>query len=272
MTITTETNQADTQYDRYYGTHIDKNKQKFMPTVSDKYQQYINASNITLGNNNKYVAIATQAPLPNTFVHFWSMVWYYRTNLIIMLTKTVENNKIKAHTYFPTKLNQTASFGPISIKLTSIDCKESYTVRTVQIINTEENDSYDLMHIQYVAWPDFGVPTEHNDLKKIVDVTVANIKTGGIPIVHCSAGVGRTGAFLAIVNYIVLSKNFTATARIASIVNNLREQRDGMVQTDEQYKFIGDFLAKCTPTQPINLNPLKVASNSLNNCWNRSGR
>lgn len=241
-----------------------------MAKISSKSSQYINANCMTIGQG---MVIATQAPLPKTFVHFWSMLWYYRTDLIIMLTKLIEGKKIKAHAYYPTKLNEIARFNNMTVKLISIDHspQQSSITREFEVFNTDENDGYVVTHIQYTEWPDFGAPadTEHDVIKTIVDTTLTNIIGGSIPIVHCSAGVGRTGVLLTIINYIMENGKYfnrnTMSTNVDTTIANLRKQRNRMVQSTDQYNYILNFLPKYYGLDTPKQNPLSIASDSLDN-------
>lgn len=213
---------------------------------------YINASNIII---HKYMAIATQAPLPQTFNDFWLMIYIFRSDLIVMLTKIIENNKVKANIYFPTEINKVEYFKNISIELINQVETVGIITRQFKLFHQLEKKEHHVTHIQYTQWPDFGVPddNDYDIIKNITKTVLKNLKIGSIPVIHCSAGIGRTGVLLSILNYIVLKSKCksklkfieeTLNTDINTIIINLRSQRKGIVQTFEQYDYIHNFLIK----------------------------
>jgi protein tyrosine phosphatase len=155
-----------------------------------------------------------------------------------MLTNLLENKKIKAHCYWPSQVGQTEVFADISVTLDSIEVNENITKRFISVQHQGESEILQLLHIHFTSWPDFGVPQPEDFLKLIEEVEDRSRHFPNSPIVvHCSAGVGRTGTFIAVMAYDELKSN-GEVACVQNIVNELRQQRIGMVQTVEQYDFI----------------------------------
>lgn len=199
---------------------------------------YINANYVKVCEKGQF--ISTQAPLPQTFDTFWKMVWENNVPVIVMLTKIMEKRKIKAHCYWPA-LGDTEEFEDIFVTLKSESQDGYITVRFLEL--KYNNEIRTLHHIQYTEWPDFGVPRSTATIRKVVEFCdkYRLAKSGnGTAVVHCSAGVGRCGTFLAIQCVVEkLKSNIPPSAiDVKNIVSSLREYRMAMVQTKDQYKFI----------------------------------
>ncbi len=216
---------------------------------------YINANHVKIPDINKEF-ISTQAPISNTYRDFWNMVWDQKCSTIIMLTDFVENGKLKASQYWGpmnvTKSNTYTSEETIdnheyNLYVTLINqtnLKNSIILRAFSL--SKEGESRTVAHIQYTNWVDHQTPTSVNDIQRLI-IYMSMFKTIGyiskLPgpiIIHCSAGIGRSGTFIAcaLINYLLFNKK---EVNIPQIVSNLRKCRSGMVQTYEQYAFIYKF-------------------------------
>ncbi|KAK1309982.1 Protein-tyrosine-phosphatase PTP1 [Acorus calamus] len=201
---------------------------------------YINASFIAAGpSENVSQFIATQGPLPNTFEDFWEMVIQYRCPAIVMLT-TVDNSEMmrKCANYFQAE-NGIREFGKICIFTKSTKANSSLVLRCLEVKYKESKEPpLSVLHIQYPKWPDHGVPDDTVAVREIFN-RIHHVPPGlGPIIVHCSAGIGRTGAFCTIHNTIqrILIGDMSALDLLKTI-SSFRSQRIGMVQTMEQFFF-----------------------------------
>ncbi|GKV32344.1 hypothetical protein SLEP1_g40960 [Rubroshorea leprosula] len=202
---------------------------------------YINASFITTPSPEKVSQfIATQGPLPHTFEDFWEMVIQCHCPVIVMLTRLVDNFKtVKCGDYFQAE-NGPREFGNISVVTKQLQTTETSLVLRSLEVNHKETDKPPLsvLHFQYPEWPDHGVPADtfavREIFKRLYHVPV-NI---GPIVVHCSAGIGRTGAYCTIHNTIqrILMGDMSALD-LVSTISMFRSQRIGMVQTVGQYFF-----------------------------------
>lgn len=198
---------------------------------------YINANYID-GYDKPKAYIATQGPLPETFNDFWRMVWEEKSMTIVMLTKLEEMNRIKCDQYWPSRGSQI--YG--SIRVTILDTLElaHYIIRTFRIEHLIEKEIRDIRQMQYTSWPDHGVPDHTTPfLMFLKRVKTLNHPDAGPIISHCSAGIGRTGAFI-VIDCMLERLRYDNTVDIYECVCNLRSQRCYMVQTDDQYIFIHD--------------------------------
>ncbi|XP_011631751.1 tyrosine-protein phosphatase non-receptor type 7-like isoform X1 [Pogonomyrmex barbatus] len=198
----------------------------------DPLAGYINANYIRGydGENARY--IATQGPLANTIADFWRMVWTEKVPVIVMITRLNEASKPKCETYFPFDVNSRVQAGSFTIIVNYIDARNGYIVRTMEI--RHEGERRHLQHYWYDSWPDHAVPQTADALVSMA----AEVNTlPGPVVVHCSAGIGRTGCFIAIgIGMIQLVKE--GNVDVLGILCQMRYDRGGMVQTAEQYEFI----------------------------------
>ncbi|XP_065815225.1 protein tyrosine phosphatase receptor type Db isoform X9 [Labrus bergylta] len=208
---------------------------------------YINANYID-GYRRQNAYIATQGSLPETFGEFWRMVWEQHTANIIMMTKLEEKSrmpsyffsKVKCDQYWPTRGTET--YGLIQVTLLDTVELATYSVRTFALYKSGSNEKREVRHFQFTAWPDHGVP-EHPTpfLAFLRRVKACNPPDAGPMVVHCSAGVGRTGCFIVIDGMAERIKH-EKTVDIYGHVTLMRSQRNYMVQTEDQYIFIHDAL------------------------------
>ncbi|XP_077381818.1 receptor-type tyrosine-protein phosphatase delta-like isoform X16 [Festucalex cinctus] len=208
---------------------------------------YINANYID-GYRRQNAYIATQGSLPETFGDFWRMVWEQHTANIIMMTKLEEKSrmpsyffsKVKCDQYWPTRGTET--YGLIQVTLLDTVELATYSVRTFALYKSGSNEKREVRHFQFTAWPDHGVP-EHPTpfLAFLRRVKACNPADAGPMIVHCSAGVGRTGCFI-VIDAMAERIKHEKTVDIYGHVTLMRSQRNYMVQTEDQYIFIYDAL------------------------------
>uniref|UniRef100_H0XFH0 Receptor-type tyrosine-protein phosphatase eta n=1 Tax=Otolemur garnettii TaxID=30611 RepID=H0XFH0_OTOGA len=198
---------------------------------------YINA-NYMPGYHSKKEFIATQGPLPNTLKDFWRMVWEKNVYAIIMLTKCVEQGRTKCEEYWPSK--QAQDYGDITVAMTSEMVLPEWTIRDFTVKNVLTSESHPLRQFHFTSWPDHGVP-DTTDLLINFRYLVRDYMKQSPPespiLVHCSAGVGRTGTFIAIDRLIYQIENEN-TVDVYGIVYDLRMHRPLMVQTEDQYVFL----------------------------------
>uniref|UniRef100_A0A671YC41 Receptor-type tyrosine-protein phosphatase delta n=1 Tax=Sparus aurata TaxID=8175 RepID=A0A671YC41_SPAAU len=200
---------------------------------------YINANYVD-GYRRQNAYIATQGSLPETFGEFWRMVWEQHTANIIMMTKLEEKSRVKCDQYWPTRGTET--YGLIQVTLLDTVELATYSVRTFALYKSGSNEKREVRHFQFTAWPDHGVP-EHPTpfLAFLRRVKACNPPDAGPMVVHCSAGVGRTGCFI-VIDAMAERIKHEKTLDIYGHVTLMRSQRNYMVQTEDQYIFIHDAL------------------------------
>ncbi|CAI8021857.1 Receptor-type tyrosine-protein phosphatase alpha [Geodia barretti] len=230
-----------------------------LPGHPDCQTDYINACYVD-GYSTPSKFLATQGPLPKTLVDFWRLVWQERPPSIVMITKLEEGGKIKCQRYWP----QTGrcNFGPFEVTLTDEQIFADYTTRRLEA-QLEGGSGHPLKVAQFhfTAWPDHGVPDYATPLLAFHRRVIKEHNPRKRPLmVHCSAGVGRTGAFITI-DHVLEQLGREKMVDIPCIINKIRHQRMKMVQTVDQYVFIHDAILErvvCGDTQ-IEASNLRMA-------------
>ncbi|XP_069075697.1 tyrosine-protein phosphatase non-receptor type 3 isoform X2 [Pleurodeles waltl] len=233
------------------GPNMDKNRYKdVLPydatrVVLQGNEEYINANYVNMeipstGVVNKY--IASQGPLPHTCAHFWQLVWDHQLSLIVMLTTLTERGRTKCHQYWPDPPD-VMEYGNFRVKCQSEDCTIASVFREMVITNIESGKEHTVTHLQYVAWPDHGVPDDSSDFLDFVNC-VREKRVESEPIlVHCSAGIGRTGVLVTMETAMCLIESNQPVYPL-DIVRQMRDQRAMMVQTSSQYKFVCEAILR----------------------------
>lgn len=205
---------------------------------------YINASYINgqiPGSEKAY--ICTQGPTKNTIDDFWRMVWEQNSSVVVMLTKEVENTKPKCARYWPEE-GQAEIYGKLRVKVEQEETVGEMVIRTMTLEDTrKDGSSRTITQYQYTSWPDHGLPVSTTAFLELVRMVDKQKKTGPV-VVHCSAGIGRSGTFCTVHSTIMKYRHDLATKPDAPPVFDIlhtvifmRQQRPGMVQTKEQYMF-----------------------------------
>uniref|UniRef100_A0A7N6A887 protein-tyrosine-phosphatase n=1 Tax=Anabas testudineus TaxID=64144 RepID=A0A7N6A887_ANATE len=200
-----------------------------------EFTDYINASFID-GYRQKDYFIATQGPLSHTVEDFWRMVWEWRCHSIVMLTELKEREQEKCFQYWPSE--GSIAFGDYTVELTGDTQCETFTLKDMVVTYRPEKQSQHIRHFHFHGWPEIGIPA---DGRGMIDIIAAvqrqQQQSGNHPIiVHCSAGAGRTGTFIALSNILERVKA-EGLLDVFQTVKSLRMQRPHMVQTVEQYDF-----------------------------------
>nr|XP_014343789.1 PREDICTED: receptor-type tyrosine-protein phosphatase epsilon [Latimeria chalumnae] len=200
-----------------------------------EFTDYINASFID-GYRQKDYFIATQGPLPHTVEDFWRMVWEWKSHTIVMLTELQEREQEKCFQYWPSEGSVT--FGEYTIEIKNDSLCDAISVRDFTLTHNLEKQVRLFRQFHFHGWPEIGIPSEG---KGMIDLIAAVQKqqqqSGNHPIiVHCSAGAGRTGTFIALSNILERVKA-EGLLDVFQTVKSLRMQRPHMVQTLEQYEF-----------------------------------
>ncbi|XP_020647396.2 tyrosine-protein phosphatase non-receptor type 2 isoform X3 [Pogona vitticeps] len=204
---------------------------------------YINAS-LVVNEEAQRNYILTQGPLPNTCCHFWLMVWQQKTKAVVMLNRIVEKDSVKCEQYWPSKEEEQMIFKETGfcVRLKSEDVKSYYTVRQLQLENISTGESRMIFHFHYTTWPDFGVPESPasflNFLFKVRESGSLSPEHGPA-VIHCSAGIGRSGTFSLVDTCLVLmeKREDPYSVDIKQVLLNMRKYRMGLIQTPDQLRF-----------------------------------
>ncbi|XP_049549048.1 tyrosine-protein phosphatase Lar isoform X2 [Anopheles darlingi] len=220
-------------------TSYDHSRVILPPVEGVAGSDYINA-NYCDGYRKHNAYVATQGPLQETFSDFWRMCWELKSTTIVMMTRLEERSRIKCDMYWPAR--GTEVYGGMTVTITETQELATYSIRTFQICRNGSNERREIKQLQFTAWPDHGVPDHPAPFLQFLRRTKSLTPSESGPIiVHCSAGVGRTGCYIVIDSMLERMK-YEKTIDIYGHVTCLRAQRNYMVQTEDQYIFIHDAL------------------------------
>ena len=223
----------------------------------DDASGYINANWVAgehISRTSGKAYIAAQAPLDETTGDFWRMVWESDAKVILMLGKEVENFSSKCARYWVEVGQDAVHFGAFAVScvddetvMTAVGAPDEAAIvrRALVVTRTDEQgeeESRHVYHLQHASWPDAGVPTLAETDRLLCEVDA--LRERSTVVVHCSAGLGRTGTFIAIdtLRLKIDAEMPQAKVNVMMSVKRLREQRAGLVQTRDQYVFIYKYL------------------------------
>ncbi|KAM4580179.1 tyrosine-protein phosphatase non-receptor type 2a [Odontesthes bonariensis] len=211
--------------------------------LENSENDYINASLVTVKEAQR-AYILSQGPLRHTCGHFWLMIWEQCSKAVIMLNRVIEKGSEKCAQYWPTTKELQLSFTDTGfvVRLLSEEDQSHYTIRRLELQNTKTRESREIYHFHYTTWPDFGVPESPasflNFLFKVRESGSLGTEHGP-SVVHCSAGIGRSGTFALVDTCLVLMdrRKSPSSVDIQSVLLGMREYRMGLIQTPNQLRF-----------------------------------
>ncbi|KJE90580.1 protein tyrosine phosphatase [Capsaspora owczarzaki ATCC 30864] len=222
---------------------FDLTRVKIERETGDNNTDYINANHIKFPQVNRHY-IAAQGPTASTQIDFWHMIWQQGVQVVVMTSNLVEKGAPKCHCYYPSTVDETLVVGPYHIKLVAIETSESQSdvTRTLSVHNELTGASREIVHHHFVAWPDHGVPKSADhvlDYLRRVRLSAQRLAPEMPILIHCSAGIGRTGTFLVIDVCLELfeRKRGATDIEILTIIREARLQRTTLVQTADQLEF-----------------------------------
>eukprot|EP00051_Salpingoeca_urceolata_P017746 m.244458 g.244458 ORF g.244458 m.244458 type:complete len:1041 (-) comp19037_c0_seq4:34-3156(-) len=223
----------------------------------DSATEYINANFVRgFGQRNAREYIAAQAPMATTLESFLRMIWEQNISTIAMLTGLKEKGRKKCERYWPeTPQSDPLVFGKITVATTAVLRKEGYVVSTLKLSRKSfTTETREVIHFWFDTWPDHGVPTDSaGDISSdaMVEMILAvrtcrasrvtTLKRGGPELapalVHCSAGIGRTGTFIIVDQILSAIQAGVSTIDVLTMIDQIRQDRMSMVQETSQLKF-----------------------------------
>ncbi|XP_055999709.1 receptor-type tyrosine-protein phosphatase alpha-like [Ostrea edulis] len=219
--------QSNRTRNRYRGIYpYDYNRVKLMREDLNDSDDFVNAPYIN-GLNKDRSYIAAQGPFtPETLEDFWSVIWQNDSTQIVMLTNLYEGDRMKCLKYWPDTL---LDIGPYVITLNTVDVYDHYVLRYMTVQHQDEEKRVTQFH--FTTWPDNSVPDDKTSLICFRNLIRNGLSISDWPVVvHCSAGIGRTGTFIAL-DYLLEESVTELTIDVKGYVASLRQQRVGSVKT-----------------------------------------
>ncbi|NXK20600.1 PTPRV phosphatase, partial [Arenaria interpres] len=229
----------------------DHSRVKLSQLGEDPHSDYINA-NFMPGYTSQQEFIATQGPLKKTIEDFWRLVWEQNVCNIIMLTVCMENGRVLCDHYWPSE-SAPVSYGHICVHLLSQSSSEEWTMREFKLWHEGIRAERHVSHLHYTAWPDHGIPESTTSImtfRELVRERIQSTKDAGPTLVHCSAGVGRTGTFIALDRLLQQMKQEKVVDTFG-VVYTLRMNRYLMIQTLSQYIFLHSCILEKILEEPL---------------------
>ncbi|TKR59729.1 hypothetical protein L596_029361 [Steinernema carpocapsae] len=178
--------------------------------------------------------ICCQGPMDATVPDFWRMIWQERVKLIIMLCRCEELGKEKCAQYWPINKDESKSFFGLSIKAEKIDTSDPSFVQT-RLLLTFDKEQRHVDHRQWTKWPDKSVPKTPMAPFRLLQHS--RMYTKNPSVVHCSAGIGRTGT-LVMIEMVFKALLQSKMPDVMQLTKDLRCQRLQAVQTEDQYVYV----------------------------------
>ncbi|XP_077576284.1 tyrosine-protein phosphatase non-receptor type 23 [Stigmatopora nigra] len=207
---------------------------------------YINASYVEDLSAYCPQIIATQAPLTGTAADFWLMVYEQKVSLVVALVSEQEVEKGKVARYFPTERGQQLSQGPITLSLSTQKSTPTHVERMISLRYRDQSLKRTVVHLQFTSWPELGLPESQSNLLHFIQEVHGHYlhqRPAHTPVVvHCSSGVGRTGAFCLLYAAVQELEAGNGVADLRDLVRKMRKQRKNMLQEKLHLKFCYEAL------------------------------
>uniref|UniRef100_A0A672TK30 Tyrosine-protein phosphatase non-receptor type 23 n=1 Tax=Strigops habroptila TaxID=2489341 RepID=A0A672TK30_STRHB len=207
---------------------------------------YINASRVEDLSPYCPTVIATQAPLLGTAADFWLMIYEQKVSVVIMLVSEQELDKQKVLRYFPTERGQPMVQGPITLVLTSLKVAPTHVERMMTLQYRDQSLKRTVVHLQFTSWPELGLPDSKGSLLRFIQEVHGHYlhqRPLHTPVVvHCSSGVGRTGAFCLLYAAMQEVEAGNGIPDLPQLVKRMRQQRKHMLQEKLHLKFCYEAL------------------------------
>jgi len=239
-------------YNRYYNV-LAYDHSRVIVHHDDK-EIYINANMVKVPQSNREY-ILTQGPLEKTVDDFWLMVYQQNSSTVVMLCNCIEMNRDKSWQYWPLEVGHTMVLGEsrdgmgLEVTMVSSEDRGHYIIRTFTLANTVTGVKREIKQFHYMNWPDFNVPKNPDQfLEFLLEVRKSGcfLESCGPPVVHCSAGIGRSGTLILVDSALVLAAmgEELSLGRVVEMLLDMRTYRVGLIQTEDQLRFSVDAIVQ----------------------------
>ncbi|KAK3094575.1 hypothetical protein FSP39_003588 [Pinctada imbricata] len=233
---------------RYKNIYPYDNSRVILETDEDQLNSgmdYINASRIE-GFESSKTYIAAQGPTEHTVDDFWRMIWQEVCSNIVMLTNSVEGGVMKCKKYWPEE-KQMETYGKITVTNNYKEEYADFTITNLTVMNS--GGKLEVRHLHFTSWPDKDVPQYVTPMVEFSQKVRSYIDDTPL-LVHCSAGIGRSGTFIALDKLLDQAASEDRVS-VYQCVLNMRKERVNMIQTAEQYKFLHEALLEAIQSRNI---------------------
>lgn len=252
LSATVAYNESNIELNRYHNVLAYDHSRALI--THNKNEVYINANVVKCGGSGREY-ILTQGPLRGTVDDFWLMVLQYNSSVIVMLCSCVENNRGKSSQYWPVEVGDTMVLGDVreglelEVTHTSLQDMGHYIIRNFVLTDLVTGVEREVKQFHYLDWPDFNVPQSPKlflEFLRDFSESGAFLESTGPPIVHCSAGIGRSGTLILVDSILVMASLGTDVnmRKVMDTLLDMRTYRMGLIQTSEQLQFSVDAIVQ----------------------------
>ncbi|XP_067943686.1 receptor-type tyrosine-protein phosphatase delta-like isoform X3 [Watersipora subatra] len=242
---------------RYKGLYPANKYRVKLQKLQEDDSDFINASFMKGYNGDEKQYIAAQGPFTDAVVRdFWIMIWQQRPSAIVMVTRAVENSKMKCKQYWPLEKNSPETFGEFRVVLKETKGYTDFAINYLQV--TMNGETRRISQFNYTGWPDHGVPDIEVfvSFHRLISTTISHNRQKPL-LIHCSAGVGRTGTYIAL-DYLLDQAAVEGKVDMFQCVKIMRERRPCMIQTMEQYELLHNALYEALATKDFTCKPAEI--------------